>query len=141
MQADQAKAESQIKETALTERQKLDQYAAKLNEEQRQLDYEKEIFKLQKELDAFKDQQEAEMEGHVEQTKQMLEAEQPDLIGGVGEIIDQMKQEMAEALQSVMNESTKKPTHIQKVRDKKGKMVKAISFYEDGTNRETNFVE
>ncbi len=48
MQADQAKAESQIKETALTERQKLDQYAAKLNEEQRQLDYEKEIFKPRK---------------------------------------------------------------------------------------------
>lgn len=141
LQAEQVKAQGQIKETALGEKQKLDAYQVKLNEEQRQLDYEKEIFRLQKELAAFKDQQESEMQGHMEQTKQQMEADKPDLIGGVGEMVNQLKQEMAEALQVVLKESVKKPTHVQKVRDKSGKMIKAISHYEDGTNRETNYVE
>jgi hypothetical protein len=141
MQADQAKAQSAVKETAMGEKQKLDQYSAKLSEEQRQLDYEKEIFRLQKELDAFKEQQEGEMAGHMEQTKAAMEADKPDVLGSVADMLAQLREEMGSSIQQAMQESSKKPTHIQKVRDGKGKMIKVILHYEDGTNRETNFIE
>mgnify|MGYP001584493172 FL=1 len=140
-QADQAQAQAQIKGTAITEKQKLDAYQVKLNEEQRQLDYDKEIFRLEKELAAFQEQQESMMESNMEQNRMKMEAEQPDIVGGVGEMLSQLREEVGAALQQVMQETTKKPTHIQKVRDKKGKLVKAISHFEDGSNRETNFVE
>lgn len=138
-QYEQVQAQGQIKETAMTEKQKLDQYAAKLNEQERQLEYEKEIFRLQQELDAFKDQQESMMQGHIETTKQQMEAEKPDVVGGVGEMLNQLRDEVGQALQQIMQESSKKPMHITRVRDKKGKLVKAISHYEDGSTRETGY--
>lgn len=140
-QSEQVQAQGQIKETAQNEKQKLDAYQAKLNEATRQLDYEKEIFRLEKDLAKFKESQETLMESNQAETNQKIEARQPDEIGGVTEMLLHIREEMGQALQQVMHESSKKPTHIQKVRDKRGKMVKAISHYEDGTNRETNFVE
>lgn len=138
-QAEQVQAQGIIKQTALTEKQKLDAQQVKLNEEQRKLDYEKEIFRLEKALAAFQEQQESMMESNMEENRMKMEAEQPDVVGGVGEMLNQLREEMSQALQQVLQESTKKPTHIQKVKDAKGKMVKAISIYPDGTQHETVF--
>jgi hypothetical protein len=136
-QYDQIQAQGQIKETAMSEKQKLDAYAAKLKEEEHQLAYEKEIFDLQKQLDAFQEQQESAMQDHMTKSAQEAEANKPDIPGMMQQMIEQLRQEMGGAMQMVMQETTKKPVHLQKVRDNKGKLVKVVSHYEDGTTRET----
>ena len=136
--ANQAKVESSIKQTAMSEKDKLEQYEARLTEQSQALKYDKEVFRLTKEFYAHKEGQTGKDNDGAQQNSEADEQQKQDVFG---DMIEQVRSEMLEAMQLVMQESTKKPINIRRVRDGKGRLSKAIMEYEDGTTRETNLVE